>query len=257
MSSQSPIIIIGAGLSGLTLAHGLINARIPFLLFERDAALNTRAQGYRVRVNSIGQNALQQTLSPKLFSLVVATCAYTTSSGPNPATPGANLDGITGLKSDGFKQPPGQKSPLIQPDGVIPLNVDRSVLRGVLLQGLEAHVVWGKEFESYVTTPTSVTAKFKDGSKVEGWLLVGADGSWSRTRKHLVPEYVLLDTEGRLILGKTLLTPELISTFHEIALAGLTSIQGKAGAAPLTLLVEPIKFKENQYRTELPADYVY
>jgi len=41
-----PVLIIGAGVSGLVLAHHLGVAGIPFLIFERDLDLTTRGVGW-------------------------------------------------------------------------------------------------------------------------------------------------------------------------------------------------------------------
>jgi 2-polyprenyl-6-methoxyphenol hydroxylase-like FAD-dependent oxidoreductase len=43
---QKPILIIGAGVSGLLLAQHLRKTGLPFRIFERDADLNTRGLGW-------------------------------------------------------------------------------------------------------------------------------------------------------------------------------------------------------------------
>jgi protoporphyrinogen oxidase len=74
-SSQLPVLIIGAGISGLTLGQGLLKASIPFRIFERDPSINQRTQGYRVRINSVGIDALSSTLSPSLLDRLKESCA--------------------------------------------------------------------------------------------------------------------------------------------------------------------------------------
>lgn len=44
--STKPILILGAGISGLVLAQHLRGAGVPFLVFERDADLATRGMGW-------------------------------------------------------------------------------------------------------------------------------------------------------------------------------------------------------------------
>jgi len=46
-TARKPILICGAGLASLLLAQLLLQAKIPFLVFERDAGMSFRAQGYR------------------------------------------------------------------------------------------------------------------------------------------------------------------------------------------------------------------
>ena len=52
------VLIIGAGLGGLALAEGLMNAGFDVTVFERDESLTSRPQGYRISIRSLGMNAL-------------------------------------------------------------------------------------------------------------------------------------------------------------------------------------------------------
>lgn len=47
-NSELHVLIIGAGLGGLTLAQGLRKQGISFQIFERDASAESRGQGYAV-----------------------------------------------------------------------------------------------------------------------------------------------------------------------------------------------------------------
>ena len=250
MPLTSPILICGAGVSGLALAQGLLKASTPFRLFERDLALNVRAQGYRVRINGVGIAALEQVLHPELLHRLRGSCAQVSSQAGNKVGPAVNLDALSGqeTKGLGIRPPPGE---------VEPLNADRMVLRSVLVRGLEEYLEFGKEFSSYEITQAGVTVKFRDGSHAEGVLLVGADGIGSHVRKQLLPENVLLDTEGRWFYGKTPLTAELQEKFAEKALKGLTLITDRTHSMPHFLLLEPVRFKDNEFRSELPKNYVY
>lgn len=74
-SKDEPILIIGAGVSGLVLAQGLKHRGIPFRLFERNASIANKKQGYRFRCEQPGLEALQQTLAPELWDLIETTHA--------------------------------------------------------------------------------------------------------------------------------------------------------------------------------------
>lgn len=69
-----PILIIGGGLAGLSLAQALKRSSIPFHVYERDASLAARAQGYRIRINSEGSSALEALLSPSMLAEFEGTC---------------------------------------------------------------------------------------------------------------------------------------------------------------------------------------
>ncbi|HIH2644050.1 TPA: NAD(P)-binding protein, partial [Burkholderia cenocepacia] len=45
------VAIVGAGLGGLALAQALKQAGIAFDVYERDAAIDSRRQGYRIRID--------------------------------------------------------------------------------------------------------------------------------------------------------------------------------------------------------------
>lgn len=258
-SSTAPhILIIGAGLGGLTLAQGLKKANIPFTIFERDATSDFRAQGYRIRINQDGAEALQKNLSPELWSLFERTCAKTE---VGIASLNA-LDGsVIATKAGADPSRDAMLGPNAKP-ALGPYTVDRTTLRSLLLLGLEKHVSFGKELQKYEVTSNGVVAHFADESTAEGTLLVGADGLRSKVRKQYLPDYSLIDTDCRLIYGKTLLTPELEEKFTADAMKYMTLITDKSRGTNLVLFLEPIRFNndpadESQGKLASVKDYVY
>ncbi|KAE8447820.1 hypothetical protein EG329_010049 [Mollisiaceae sp. DMI_Dod_QoI] len=243
---------MGAGISGLALAQGLLKASIPFHVYERDSSLNIRAQGYRVRINGFGIDALKYLLTSALYDRLEECMAITTTKG---SAPPIHLDALTSKLAE-FQFTGPRTNPII-PIDVQPLNADRSVLRMILSKGLEEHITFSKEFASYTTSSSGVTVYFTDGTSITGSLLVGADGTKSKVRSQLLPNHENIDTEGRWFFGKTTITPSLLSALHPQVASQMTLIQDRTNPIPTSLLLEPVRFKDNQYRSELPADYIY
>ncbi|KAJ8115013.1 hypothetical protein ONZ43_g4766 [Nemania bipapillata] len=251
------VIIIGAGLGGLTLAQSLRRSGIPFKIFERDASIGARPQGYRIKIHSEASASLRSVLTPELWHRFENTCGKT-------VLGESNLNALNGAATASRKWRPGAG------DGDI-YSVDRSVLRHVLQQGLsdsgEDVISWGKEFLRYeLCDDGTVKAHFKDGSYEQGSLLVGADGTRSRVTKQLIPNYSILDVEGVCIYGKTPITAELeakapaLLRWISISRDEPPVIQGIVqGNDTISLLTEPMRFQSayQQRYSEIPSDYVY
>lgn len=240
------ILIVGGGLGGLALGQGLKQAGIDFQIFERDEASSFRAQGYRIRIDQLGGAGLQQVLPAKLFQLFEMTSSKVISGGHA-------VDAETGQeKSSMFSKMPPQVGPA--------WNVDRTVLRNVLLSGLEQNVSFGKKFQRFELVENGVVAHFADGSSEPGSFLVGADGIWSRVRHQLLPDSTLLDTEGRAVFGKTEINTGLLDTIPAIMQKGI-SLTNAADAPHIKLFCDVMHFDQNQDNPSLgirlPNDYIY
>lgn len=196
MAREGPIIICGADISALGLANGLLKHGIAFQVYEADPSLDSRGQGYRIRVHGGGGEVLQDLLSPETWKLFLESCG--------------KLNGMASLSAQEARElpspfPPGARgpgnsaTPLITPGladhkQLGPYVVDRSVLRHILFRKVESHVTFGKR----VDRVEGVTAHFTDGTSVEGArLIVGCDGAKSRLRMMAVPSIKLYDTKSR------------------------------------------------------------
>lgn len=88
-NERLPVIIVGSGLGGLTLAHSLKKHNIPYRIFEKDGDADQRAQGYRVSIDEGGAGGLKNAVDPETFELFEKTCAASSS-------PAGRIDGPTG-----------------------------------------------------------------------------------------------------------------------------------------------------------------
>jgi 2-polyprenyl-6-methoxyphenol hydroxylase-like FAD-dependent oxidoreductase len=187
-----PILISGAGLSGLLLARSLRSRNIPFELYERDSAGTSRSQGYRIRLSSQGLNALETVLSPEAYTDFKAGCS------DNGSGQILGYDAITmEEKQFGGGGPPKGAGQV--------LGVDRAFLRNQLLRGIEEVTHFNKACIGYDISSEGVTARFADGTtSAEGSMLVGADGIYSKITKQLTENQLkVYDTGARMIHGSS------------------------------------------------------
>lgn len=247
----SRVLIVGGGLGGLTLAHGLKNSSIPFHVFERDPTAEFRPQGYRLKINPDGAAALKSVLSPEMWDYFEQTCT-------NSKVGETDFNAIDASILCSRAGPGARGGPKIW-------TADRTVLRRILQEGLKGDISYGKHLNRYTITDDGVIAEFADGSSEEGAFLVGADGVGSAVRKQYLPKHQPLDTNGSCIYGKTPLTPELMERFPARAVKWMTLVLDRTpltqtldvDETPLTLLLEPIRFQKNEQRGKLPMDYIY
>ncbi|KAK3713684.1 hypothetical protein LTR37_008378 [Vermiconidia calcicola] len=252
-----PVLIMGAGISGLCLAQALNKAGIDFQVFERDPAINSRPQGFRLKLEKDGAQALLTSLPPDTYDAFKTSCAIT-AVGESDFSP---FNGTLIKSREG--------GGLSRNQGLVPFHtVDRTAFRDVLMTGIKDRISFGKELSAYCADKERgiVTATFKDGCQVEGRFLVGADGLHSPVRRQLLPGRKIIDTGGSCVYGKTPMSAELRARFPEKAMRWMTVVSDSApmlqscliGDSPVTLLVEPIRFDAaSRLRHQLPPDYLY
>lgn len=240
------IVIIGAGLGGLCLAQGLRRRGMSFAVYERDAAPDSRPQGFRIKIDQAGQQALEVCLPPALNTRFKETCAIPVN-GVNLIGP--NLEPVSERWVASWQRAGGDDAPVGRVEDV---NADRLAMRRVLLSGIEAHVHFGRAFTGYERSGGVLRARFEDGSVVEGDVLVAADGVNSAVRAMRLPDVVPLDTGSTCIYGKTLFSADTASRiaplFHT-----KTSV---AFGDRLAVIVDPMKFKR-EASLQPVGDYLY
>jgi 2-polyprenyl-6-methoxyphenol hydroxylase-like FAD-dependent oxidoreductase len=213
LGNRVRIMIVGAGTGGLCLAQGLKADGIAVEVFERDYSPTDRLQGYRLGVNETGWRALRECLPKALFDKLVASCA-------NPSRAVTFLDHrLNRLLS--VKLGSGE-----QPD----VPVSRISLRGILLEGLDEIVRFGKKFNAFEEAPSgAVTARFDDGSTATGDVLIGADGASSRVRRQLLPYAERVETGIFAVSGKIAMTEAVRRATPQAFLRGPTLVLGPKG----------------------------
>ncbi len=158
------IAIIGAGLSGLTLARVLHVNGIASTVFELDASPAARRQGGQLDIHhDTGQEALRAAHLYEEFLGIVHTGAQAH----------RILDSNNVLLHESYDEGNGMRP-----------EVDRGQLRALLLDSLPEGVVrFGKKLVRVESLSEGKHAlHFADGSSVTCDLLVGGDGAWSRIR---------------------------------------------------------------------------
>ncbi|KAI1379376.1 FAD/NAD(P)-binding domain-containing protein [Hypoxylon crocopeplum] len=237
---DAPILIIGAGVAGLTLAQGLRLRSIPFRLFERYPRSRT-SQGHRFRISGDGSAALNSVLSSPLQDLLRRTVAER-----HPLEPRY----VDVRKLDFAKPTLAQLGPM---------PIDRTWIRMLASLDIDDAIEYEKEFESYEIVDGQVQVRFTDGSVVRGQLLVGADGVKSRVRKQLQPDRKLLDLERWVLWGRTPLTDDLKKKLPQDLLSWCMYHDREAN---VQVVAEPMMWSRSvrqESESRLPdfSDYVY
>lgn len=183
------MIIVGAGVVGLTLAHALekvcsytLHSRvtgtkhsqngISYQILERDLSIDSRGNGWGITIHWARQ-ALQSCIPEHMYNSL-----DTISVDPNMKSkdPGHykffNLESVERK----FAAP-------VDPER---MRVKREGFRKLLLSDL--NVKWATQVKDIALSEDSISVTLEDSSVVKGRLLVGADGSKSVTRRVLCPQ---------------------------------------------------------------------
>ncbi len=174
---STKVLIAGGGIAGLTLAQGLRREGVACQVFERDPLERWRT-GYLLNLDVEGDRGLEACLPPDLYELYKRASGKTMSGHDesvvlNPM--GVRLTSMPHV---------GEAATGTRP----PTNIDRRTFRQILLAGLEDVVRHGCEVAGVEVGDGSVTLILADGSRIEGDVLVAADGVGSTVRRQVMPE---------------------------------------------------------------------
>jgi 2-polyprenyl-6-methoxyphenol hydroxylase-like FAD-dependent oxidoreductase len=178
------IAVVGGGIGGLCLAHGLRKAGVDVAVYERDRSRTDRLQGYRVHINPHGAAALRECLPAASWERFEHTA------------------GRTGDDGFGFLTERLRPLLVLDPEVENHYSASRITLRQVLLDGLD--VRFGKRFERY-SEGDGITLHFEDGTTDSCDVLVGADGIRSRVRGQYLPHAGTEEVGVAAIAGKLFL----------------------------------------------------
>lgn len=167
------VSIIGGGPGGLTLAKLLQQKNINVKVYERDFDENARVQGSPLDLHyDSGLAALREANLLDEFK--------------KNFLPGADREKIMNEKAEIFFSDHGHKLEEDFNNIYFRPEIDRGVLRKILLQSLEPEtVIWNSHFLSMEPQNGGWLLHFKDSPSVYADLVIGADGANSKIRPYV------------------------------------------------------------------------
>lgn len=171
-TQQDPVIIVGAGVSGLTLAQACRKNNIPYRIFERDESATHRNAGWGLTIHWALPTF--KDLVPEDLVSRLPEC-YVNRGAVEAGEKGSFTFFDLSTGESRWQVPAAER-----------IRVSREKLRALLLDGLD--VEWSKNLQSADVTDGAVKATFSDGTSCTGSILVGCDGANSAVRRLLHPD---------------------------------------------------------------------
>ncbi|KAH9211598.1 hypothetical protein DL95DRAFT_510811 [Leptodontidium sp. 2 PMI_412] len=169
MSEPLHVIIIGAGITGLLIAQGLKASGIKYTIFDEEPTPEIRKREWTLNLH-FASSDLKKLLLPNLYSRLRE--AYT-----DPNHIWKELE-----YTPWYNSKTGELIHRVPRTDTI--NISRRRMRKLCAEGIEVN--YGMRFSEVSYTGDKVTARFSDGSIVQGDLLIGADGVRSVVREKLL-----------------------------------------------------------------------
>ncbi|KAI0838506.1 hypothetical protein F5Y06DRAFT_268252 [Hypoxylon sp. FL0890] len=191
-TTKPRVLIVGAGLGGLTLAQCLRKQNIPFEIFERDSDPVSRASGWAIGLHTVLGDLLSSV--PQDMPPFKETVSHLP-----PLDLEAQLAFYFRDQRHVVQSTP--EKPIIR--------ANRFRFREWLSNQIP--IQWGKKVIQVVETEDEVRVHFEDGSTAAGDILVGADGVHSVVREHVLQrpnEDTLRTVPAAIIIGETTVSAE-------------------------------------------------
>ncbi|KAI1139397.1 putative monooxygenase [Hypoxylon sp. FL0543] len=186
-TTKPRVLIVGAGLGGLTLAQCLRKQNVPFEIFERDSDPVSRASGWAIGLHSVLEDLLSSV--PQDMPPFKETVSH---------LPPLDLEAQVAFYVRGQRR-------VVQytPEKPI-IRANRFCLREWL--STQVPIQWGKKVVQVIEAEGEVRIRFEDGTTAVGDVLVGADGVNSVVREHVLRrpnEDTLRTVPAAIIIGET------------------------------------------------------
>jgi 2-polyprenyl-6-methoxyphenol hydroxylase-like FAD-dependent oxidoreductase len=189
------VLVAGASVPGLCLAHGLRKRGVPVTVYERGDGIRVDGPRTLLRIDSRAHAGLATCLPADVYDQCLEL---------RNALDDALLTHYDSQLREVLSVEAAQMGSTTA-DTV----VDQDWLRKVLLTGVADHVRFGRAVTGYRERPDGIDARFADGAEAHGDVLVLADGRHSVARDTLIPDFELLDIGLDAIHGHTALDPGL------------------------------------------------
>ena len=177
--TAKPILVIGAGISGLSTARLLVQYNIPVIVFEQSSP--ERSQGYSITIRDWAFKPLLSDLGNTSVGDLERAVAVDRSLGGcgwMDSTLRDNSTGVTLLTAQAPKR--GETEQAL-------FRANRAALRDWLSEGVD--VRYEQKLRSFEGRVGHVKAVFENGTEVEGSLIISADGLHSTGRSNTWPEH--------------------------------------------------------------------
>lgn len=165
-----PVIVIGGGLVGLSLAHGLNRRGMPVIVYERDKEPDSKERGGWAITIHWALEALRKCLPDDIFQQL-SDIQVDPEQAKNDTGKFMFLNMETLVPK--YQIPPSER-----------MRINRAMFRRILTQKLD--IRWQKRLVRLDTPETGlVTVQFDDGTSASSNLVIGCDGAKSKMRELL------------------------------------------------------------------------